>query len=208
LSAGAAAAGSGFSGPSGAAGGAGLGASTRGAGGSAGGANYDEVSYEGIGPGGTALIVAALTDNRNRTVAEVRAAFVRGGGNMGESGSVAWMFDTLGLIAVQIDPKQDMDDAELQAIDAGAQDVHRDDDERSLEVYVPFTDLKTVTDQLTAAGLNVVSSEKAMVPKTTVQLDEEKAQQVLKLIDRLEDLDDVQTVYTNLELSEAQMAAL
>jgi transcriptional/translational regulatory protein YebC/TACO1 len=96
----------------------------------------------------------------------------------------------------------------LQAIDAGAQDVKRDDDERILEVYTDFTDLKAVTDALTAAGLNVTSSEKAMIPKTTVQLEEEKANQNLKLIDRLEELDDVQQVYSNLELSDAQVAAL
>lgn len=180
----------------------------RGAGGGAGGANYEEVSYEGYGPSGTALIVSALTDNRNRTVAEVRAAFTRGGGTLGEAGSVGWMFDTMGLISVEVDPKQDMDEAELAAIDAGAQDVKRDDDERTLEVYTEFTDLKAVTDKLTAAGLNVTSSEKAMVPKTTVQLDEDKATQNLKLIDRLEDLDDVQQVYSNLELSDAQVAAL
>ncbi|HMA35578.1 MAG TPA: YebC/PmpR family DNA-binding transcriptional regulator [Chloroflexia bacterium] len=180
----------------------------RGAGGGAGGANYEEVTYEGKGPGGTALIVSALTDNRNRTVAEVRAAFTRGGGSLGESGSAAWIFDTMGVIEVQVDPKQDMDEAELAAIDAGAQDVKRDDDERVLEVYSAFTDLKAVTDALAGAGMNVTSSAKALVPKTTAQLDEEKAQQVLKLIDRLEELDDVQQVYSNLELSDAQMAAL
>lgn len=180
----------------------------RGAGGPGGGANYDEVVYEGYGPAGTALIVSALTDNRNRTVAEVRAAFVRGGGNLGESGSVGWMFDTLGLIVVQVDPKQDMDEAELQAIDAGAEDVKRDDDARVLEIYTPFTELKRVSDALAEAGLSITSSEKTMVPKTTVQLDEDKAQQNLKLIDRLEDLDDVQQVYSNLELSDAQVAAL
>ena len=180
----------------------------RGAGGAAGGAAWEEVTYEGYGAGGTALIVSALTDNRNRTVAEVRAAFQRGGGSMGESGSVAWMFDTMGLITVQLDPKGDMDEAELTAIDAGAQDVERDDDERTLDVYTDFTDLKVVTDALNAAGLNVTGSEKVMVPKTTVELDVDKAQQNLKLVDRLEDLDDVQQVYSNLELSDAQMATL
>jgi len=180
----------------------------RGAGGSAGGANYEEVTYEGYGPAGTALIVSGLTDNRNRTVAEVRAVFSRGGGNLGEAGSVGWMFDMLGLVTVQLDPKQDMDEAELQAIDAGAEDVKRDDEERILLVYTAFTDLKTVTDALTAVGLNVTASEKAMLPKTIMQLDEDKAQQNLKLIDRLEELDDVQQVYSNLELSEAQVAAL
>jgi YebC/PmpR family DNA-binding regulatory protein len=180
----------------------------RGAGGGAAGENWEEVTYEGYGPAGTALIVAAMTNNRNRTVAEVRAAFTRGGGNMGESGSVAWMFDTMGVIEVEVGPKGDMDEAELAAIDAGAVDVERDDEERTLEVKTEFTDLKAVSDALAAAGLNVVSSEKAMIPKTTVQADEEKAQQNLKLIDRLEDLEDVQQVYSNLELSDAQVAAL
>ena len=180
----------------------------RGAGGGAAGANYEEVSYEGYGPAGTAMIVAALTDNRNRTVAEIRAAFVRGGGTLGEAGSVGWMFDQMGLVAVQVDPKQDMDEAELAAIDAGAQDVKRDDDERTLEVYTEFTDLKTVTDAITAAGLNVTSSQRVMVPKTTMHLDNEKSQQNLRLVDRLEDLDDVQEVFSNLELSDEQVAAL
>jgi len=180
----------------------------RGAGGAGGGPAWEEVTYEGYGAGGTALIVSALTDNRNRTVAEVRAAFQRGGGNMGESGSVAWMFDTMGLITVQLNPQGDMDEAEMTAIDAGAQDVERDDEERTLDVYSDFTDLKAVTDALNAAGLNVTGSEKVMVPKTTVQLDEDKAQQNLKLVDRLEDLDDVQQVYSNLELNDAQMATL
>jgi YebC/PmpR family DNA-binding regulatory protein len=180
----------------------------RGAGGGAAGENWEEVTYEGYGPAGTALIVAAMTNNRNRTVAEVRAAFTRGGGNMGESGSVAWMFDTMGVIEVEVGPKGDMDEAELAAIDAGAVDVERDDEERTLEVKTEFTDLKAVSDALAAAGLNVVSSEKALIPKTTMQVDEEKAQQNLKLIDRLEDLEDVQQVYSNLELSDAQVAAL
>ncbi|MGI8588677.1 MAG: YebC/PmpR family DNA-binding transcriptional regulator [Chloroflexia bacterium] len=180
----------------------------RGAGAGGGGASYEEVTYEGYGPSGTALIVSALTDNRNRTVAEVRAAFSRGGGNLGEAGSVGWMFDTMGLIIVEVDPKQDMDEAELLAIDAGAEDVKRDDDERVLEVYTAFTDLKSVSDALAAAKMNVTSSEKAMVPKTTVQMGEDKAQQNLKLVDRLEELEDVQQVYSNLELSDAQLAAL
>jgi len=180
----------------------------RGAGGGAGGANYEEVMYEGYGPGGTALMVSGLTDNRNRTVAEVRAVFTRTGGTLGETGSVGWMFDTMGLIVVELTPDQDMDEAELTAIDADAEDVKRNDDDRILEVYTDFTALKTVTDRLTAAGLNVTSSERALVPKTTMTVDDDKSAQNMRLIERLEDLDDVQQVFSNLELSDAQVAAL
>jgi YebC/PmpR family DNA-binding regulatory protein len=180
----------------------------RGAGGGAGGANYEEVMYEGYGPGGTALMVSGLTDNRNRTVAEVRAVFSRAGGSLGETGSVGWMFDTMGLVTLELTPDKDLDEAELAAIDAGAQDVKRNDDDRVLEVYTDFTDLKAVTDKLTAAGLNVTSSERALVPKTTMSLDDEKIQQNLRLVERLEDLDDVQQVFSNLELTDSQVAAL
>ena len=180
----------------------------RGSGAGAGGDNFEEVMYEGYGPNGTALMIAALTDNRNRTVAEIRSAFTRAGGSLGEAGSVAWMFDTMGLITVELEPGQSMEDAELQAIDAGASDVKANLDDGILEVYSDFTDLKTVTDHLTAAGLNVTSSERALVPKTTMQLDDDRSAQNLRLVERLEELDDVQQVFSNLELTDAQLAAL
>jgi YebC/PmpR family DNA-binding regulatory protein len=178
----------------------------RGSGQGGGGAAYEEMIYEGYGPAGTALMVQALTDNRNRTVADVRSIFTRFGGNLGESGSVAWMFDVMGLITVELGPNQSAEDVELQAIDAGAQDVKAE--EEVVEVYTDFTELKAVEDALRAQGLNIVTAERTMVPKTMISVDGDKVQSNLKMIDRLEELDDVQQVYTNLELSEEQVAAL
>ncbi len=178
----------------------------RGSGTNAGGAAYEEIMYEGYGPAGTALMVAALTDNRNRTVADVRSIFTRFGGNLGEAGSVGWMFDAMGLITIELGPKQTAEDVELLAIDAGAQDVKSDEDE--VEVYTEFTELKAVEEALRAQGLNIVTAETTMVPKTMISVDGDKAQSNLKMIDRLEELDDVQQVYTNLELSDEQVAAL
>jgi YebC/PmpR family DNA-binding regulatory protein len=178
----------------------------RGSGQGGGGAAYEEMIYEGYGPAGTALMVQALTDNRNRTVADVRSIFTRFGGNLGESGSVAWMFDVMGLITVELGPNQSAEEVELQAIDAGAQDVKAEDE--VVEVYTDFTELKAVEDALRAQGLNIVTAERTMVPKTMISVDGDKVQSNLKMIDRLEELDDVQQVYTNLELSEEQVAAL
>jgi YebC/PmpR family DNA-binding regulatory protein len=178
----------------------------RGSGGGQGGAHYEEIIYEGYGPAGTALMVQALTDNRNRTVAEVRAIFTRAGGNLGESGSVAWMFDAMGLITVELAPNQTAEDVELLAIDAGAEDVKAEDG--MVEVYTNFTELKMVEENLRGQGINISSAGMTMIPKTTISVDGDKAQSNLRLIEKLEDLDDVQQVYTNLELSEEQVAAL
>lgn len=171
----------------------------RATGGGADEAQLEEITYEGYGPGGVAIFVEALTDNRNRTVAEVRNVFTRNGGNLGESGSVAWLFEPRGFIAVSLDG-HDPDDVTLTAIDAGAIDVNQEG--QTLEVYTNLEDLERVRAALEGAGLTVDSSERAMVPKTTVSLDNQKGAQVVRLIDRLEDLDDVQSVSTNLELSE------
>lgn len=167
----------------------------------------EEVTYEGYGPGGVAIFVEAVTDNRNRTVAEVRNVFTRGGGNLGENGSVAWLFDPRGVIAVNTDGK-DPDEITLAAIDAGAVDVNQDD--KTVEVYTEYEDLEKVRRALEGAGVEVESAERTMVPKTMVPLDEGKSQQVLRLLEKLEDLDDVQGVSTNLDIPEelvAQMAA-
>lgn len=172
---------------------------------SAGSANFESVMYEGYAPGGAAVMVEALTDNRNRTVSEVRNVFSRGGGRMGENGSVGWMFDERGLLVVEPADGQTADDIALAAIEAGAADVsdadmNSDPPLRELEVYTELTDLKTVQEALTSAGYNVTSAEKTYVPRTTVEADESEAQGVLRLIDKLEDLDDVQGVYTNLQV--------
>ena len=181
----------------------------RGSGAGEGGAHYEEVMYEGYGPNGVALLVQTLTDNRDRAVSEVRSIFTRLGGSLGEAGSVAWMFDPRGLILIEPRDGEDPDEITLAAIDAGAEDV-QSDDEGHIEVVTAFNDLKHVQDALTAQNINVVSAERTMVPKTTVTLDEKGMEQILRLIDRLEDLDDVQTVYTNLDLTGAEelMASL
>ena len=175
----------------------------RGTGGGEGGAHYEEIMYEAYGPNGVAMLVQAVTDNRNRTVAEIRSIITKAGGSLGEAGSVAWMFDPRGLILVEPRQGEDPDEISLAAIDAGAEDVQVDD-EGMVEIVTAFNDLKHVQDALTAQNLNVTNAERTMVPKTTMTLDEKGMEQILRLIDRLEELDDVQTVYTNLDLTGAE----
>ena len=170
-----------------------------------GAAQLEEITYEGYGPGGVAIFVEAVTDNRNRTVAEVRNIFTRNGGSLGENGSVAWIFDQRGVVTVNLD-SQDPDEATLQAIDAGATDVNQID--KTLEVYTDLEDLEGVRRAMEGVGLEVEAAERAFVPKTTVTLDDQKSTQVVRLIERLEDLDDVQNVSTNLDLSEELVAQL
>jgi YebC/PmpR family DNA-binding regulatory protein len=166
-------------------------------------ANLEEITYEGYGPGGTAIIVQTLTENRNRTVAEVRNAFNRNVGNMGENGCVDWLFENQGVIEVAIGD-HDPDELSIEAIDLGADDVepyHEGDD-----VLIVYTDPSTV-DQVRQAleekKYVVLKSETTMVPKTKVELIEEKtAHQAIRLIEKLEDLDDVQNVYTNADFPE------
>ena len=165
----------------------------------------DEVTYEGYGPGGVAILVETLTDNRNRTVAEIRNVFTRNGGNLGENGSVGWLFEPRGYIAVKIDGR-DADEATLAAIDAGAVDVMSEDG--MLAVYTDLQEMERVRGSLESQGLTVETAERAMIPKTSVSLDEQKATQVMRLIERLEDLDDVQNVSANLDLSEELVAQL
>ena len=170
-----------------------------------GAAQLEEITYEGYGPGGVAIFVEAVTDNRNRTVAEVRNIFTRNGGSLGENGSVAWLFDQRGLVTVNLD-SQDPDEVTLQAIDAGATDVNQVD--KTLEVYTDLENLEEVRQTMESAGLEVEAAERAFVPKTMVTLDDQKSTQVVRLIERLEDLDDVQNVSTNLDLSEELVAQL
>lgn len=169
------------------------------------GANYQEISYEGYGPHGVAILVDALTDNRNRAAAEIRSVFSRNGGNLGETGSVRWLFDQKGVITVEVDG-QDTDEIALLAIDAGAEDVQVDDS--TVEVYTEPSQLEEVRAALESNGLRVASSEAAMLPKTVVHLDEQAAEQAMRLMDRLEDLEDVQNVYSNSEISEEVAASL
>ena len=166
-------------------------------------AQLDEVTYEGYAPGGIAIIVQAATDNRNRTAAEVRSTFSKGGGNLGESGSVGWMFASKGLITLEFPEGKpfDADEVMLQAIDAGADDVEVDGNE--VEVYTAFEDLNAVRTALQAAGLPITNVESLMKPTTPFTPDSDAtAMAALRLLEKLEDLDDVQKVYTNLDVSE------
>jgi len=169
------------------------------------GANYDEVMYEGFGPGGAAILVQALTDNRNRTVSEVRSVFSKYGGNMGESGSVGWMFANRGVITITTDGR-DPDDLALEAIDAGAADV--DTSDGTLEAYTEPQDLKAVEDAVRAAGLEVEDAGLRYIASTPIELDDAQTAQSLRLIEKLEELDDVQQVYSNLEISDDVLAQL
>ncbi len=170
----------------------------RGAGGLE-GSNLEPVTYEGYGPSGVAIMVQTMTDNRNRTVAEVRHAFSKAGGNLGTDGSVAYLFDKKGAIVFA--PGADEDEVMEIAIEAGAEDVEVDDD-GSIEVQTAPEDFQSVKDALAEGGFEPASAEVAMVPQTYSDLDGETAEKVLRLIDTLEDLDDVQDVFTNASFPE------
>jgi YebC/PmpR family DNA-binding regulatory protein len=162
---------------------------------------YEEIVYEGYGPGGVAILVEAATDNRNRTAAEVRSIFTKAGGQLAGSGAVAWQFEPRGLIAVNRDAAVDVDEVALAAIDAGAEDVDTDDPE-SIGIYTSPADLERVRKALDGAGVAVDSAENTMVAKQTVELDSHKARQALRLVEMLEDLDDVQRVTANFDIPE------
>ncbi len=168
------------------------------------GEQLDEITYEGYGPGGTAILVATLTDNRNRTVAEVRHRFSRSGGNLGETGSVGWQFEAKGIITIPV-KDADADDVALQAIDAGADDVSVDDG--VLEVQTEPVKLEAVRKTLEAAGCEIENADFAMVPKTLIELDEKTAHQAMRLLEGLEDLEDVQRVYSNADFSDQAIAS-
>jgi YebC/PmpR family DNA-binding regulatory protein len=167
------------------------------------GAQFDEIFYEGYGPGGVAVMILAMTDNRNRTVAEVRAAFVRAGGALGENGSVGWMFDQVGVINLDANG-HDPEEIALVAIDAGASDVS--DEDGVVEVYTEPQDLHKVQEQLSSAEYTVESAELIMKPKTMMTTEQEDAVKAVRLLEKLEDLDDVQTVYSNLDITDEVMA--
>ncbi|MDD5591653.1 MAG: YebC/PmpR family DNA-binding transcriptional regulator, partial [Dehalococcoidales bacterium] len=164
------------------------------------GAALVEMVLEGYGPGGTAILLQALTDNRNRTLQTVRNIFTRGGGNLGESGCVAWIFSLKGLITVNAD-NLDADALALEAIDAGADDVKTEDG--SVEIYTSPDQLEAVRVALEAKNITVASAEQSLVPSTTVELDEKSALQTLKMLDKLEELDEVQQVYSNADFPDA-----
>jgi YebC/PmpR family DNA-binding regulatory protein len=166
------------------------------------GASFEEITYEGYAPGGAAIMVQAMTDNRNRTVAEVRNVFNKNGGNMGEAGCVDWIFEQKGVIEVALDG-HDPDELALEAIDAGAEDVEEAvEGDETLIVYTEPSEMDTVRQALEAKKLILTRAESTLVPKTKIDLEEKAALQTLRLMDRLEDLDDVQNVYTNAEIAD------
>jgi YebC/PmpR family DNA-binding regulatory protein len=169
------------------------------------GVNYEELTYEGYGPGGAAVMVDVLTDNKNRTVAEVRNIFSKPGGSLGESGCVAWIFDPKGLISV---PKDGLDEdtVMMAALDAGAEDVRSE--EETFDVITSPEDLPAVRQALIDAGIPFTLAEVTMLPKSTVELKGKEAQQMIRLMEQLEDHDDVQHVYANFDIAENVMAAL
>ncbi len=178
----------------------------RGTGELEGGARYEEVAYEGYGPGGVAMFVETLTDNRNRTAQEVRHAFTRNGGNLGEAGSVAWMFHRKGVIQIEKSAAPEEERLLEIVLEAGAEDLT--DSESTWEVTTDPTGFAAVRDALEAAGVAMLSAELSMVPQTTVPVEGGQAKQVLALLEALEDLDDVQTVSANFDIPEAVMSEL
>jgi YebC/PmpR family DNA-binding regulatory protein len=176
----------------------------RGTGELGGGARYEEVTYEGYGPGGVALIVEALTDNRNRTSQDVRYAFTRNGGSLGDPGSTAWMFARKGVVQIEKSPAIDEEKLLEMALDAGAEDVA--DDGSTWEITTDATALRRVREVIEAAGIPALSAELTMVPQTQVPVDGAQARQVLALLDALEELDDVQNVYANFDIPDEVLA--
>ena len=164
------------------------------------GMTLTELVLEGYGPSGIAILVEALTDNRNRTIQDVRSTFTKHGGGLGENGCVSWIFDAKGLISVKA-AGLDADDLALNAIDAGADDVKIEGD--YVEIYTVPEDLLTVRSALEAKNIPIASAELLKVPKTTVQLDDKAAMQTMKLLEKLEDLDDMQHVYSNADFPDA-----
>jgi YebC/PmpR family DNA-binding regulatory protein len=166
------------------------------------GEQFEEIVYEGYGPGGVAILVEAATDNKNRTAAEVRSILTKAGGALAGSGSVAWQFEQRGVISLA--PGGNQEELELVAIDAGADDV--DSSGEQVEVYTKPHDLEAVRRNIEAAGIKIESAELTMTPKNTVELDEAKARQALRLVELLEDQDDVQRVTANFDIPEAILA--
>jgi YebC/PmpR family DNA-binding regulatory protein len=178
----------------------------RGTGEDSSGARYEEITYEGYAPGGIALFVEALTDNRNRTAQEVRHAFTRNGGNLGETGSTAWMFTRKGVVVVEKRVAPDEERLLELALEGGAEDLR--DSESSWDIISEPASFHDVREALEAAGVAIDSAEISMVPQSTIPVDGSEAKHVLNMIEALEDLDDVQNVYANFDIPEEVMASL
>jgi YebC/PmpR family DNA-binding regulatory protein len=169
------------------------------------GGQIEELTYEGYGPGGAAIVVEVATDNKNRTVSEIRHVFSKNGGNMGEPGSVAWMFERKGQILIEQD-KASEDDLMAVALDAGAEDLRNDGE--NWEVLTPPEALHAVQEAIEKAGIATVSAAVAMIPKNTVPIEGANVGKLLKLTEALEDHDDVQNVFSNFDIDEKEMEAL
>lgn len=167
------------------------------------GVAYDEITYEGYGIGGVAMLVETMTDNRNRTVAEIRHLFSKNGGNMGEAGSVAWMFDKKGYIVVDKAAKSEDELFEI-AIEAGADDMQ--DAGEVFEIYTSPENYEAVDNALKAAGIEPQASEISMIPQNFIKLEGDDAKKMLKLYDAIDDNDDVQKVYANFDIDESEYA--
>ncbi|MFS8524636.1 MAG: YebC/PmpR family DNA-binding transcriptional regulator [Limnochordales bacterium] len=170
------------------------------------GVSYEELVYEGYGPGGVAILLDIMTDNRNRTASEIRHLFSRYGGSLGETGSVAWIFSRKGVMTFDRAAVEDEDAFMLEALEAGAEDVIVEDD--FIEVHTEPGDLHDVREKLAAAGFEPTAAEPRRIPSTLVQVDADTAEKLLKLLDALEDHDDVQSVSANFDMSEEVMQAI
>lgn len=168
------------------------------------GVSYEEHVYEGYGPGGVAILVSVATDNKNRTAGDVRHIFTKCGGRLGESGSVAWMFEKKGMWTFDMDSISE-DKLMEMALEAGADDVITNDDDRVFEVYSAAHDFHKIKEAFDAKGLKYTLAEISMVPKNTVRVEGKDAEQVLRLMEELEEQDDVQNVYANFDISKEEM---
>lgn len=171
--------------------------------GDGGNVNYEEIQYEGYAPGGVAVIVSTLTDNRNRTASDIRHIFDKNGGSLGTNGCVSYMFDKVGMIVIERSPGMDEDEIMMAALDAGASDVEATED--SFEISTAVEDFQSVRDNLEKAGYAFLSAELTMIPQTTNEItDPETIEKIQKMLEMLDDLDDVQDVYHNSDLPEEE----
>ncbi len=169
------------------------------------GVSYDEITYEAYGPGGVAILIEAVTDNKNRTVAEIRHLLSKQNGNLGETGSVNWMFSKQGFIQVSTEGT-DEDALMMAALEAGASDVKKEDE--TYDIYTEPGDLEAVREAVEKAGFSIQNAEQSMIPQSTVKLAEKEAGQILKLMESLEDHDDVQNVHANFDIEDELMEKL
>lgn len=168
------------------------------------GANYEEITYEGYGPGGAAVLIESLTDNKNRAVADIRHIFSKCAGNLGENGCVAWMFDKKGYIVIE---KTAVDEEKLMetALDAGAEDIREEDE--NFEVIIEPGDFEKVKSAIDNAGIPFIIAEITMLPQSTTRLEGKEAEQMVRMMEMLDDCDDVQKVYTNADIPDEIMNA-